>query len=214
MTKKRNKIRFKETIEWYDRNAKIYAKKTALLINREQIEEFCGLVKNGLILDAGCGAGRDSREFQNRGFKVVGVDISSGLLAIAKNTYLGIDFIKGNLLNLPFKDAIFKGIWAHASLVHLENKKEVEKALQEFYRLLENQGIIHILVKKRKGRKYCITTDKISGEKRFFQYFDKNEMILIIKKAGFVILRAVTENDLAGRNVKWILILAKKVINL
>jgi len=35
------------------------------------------------ILDAGCGPGRDSKWFAERGFQVVGVDLSAGMLAEA-----------------------------------------------------------------------------------------------------------------------------------
>jgi 2-polyprenyl-3-methyl-5-hydroxy-6-metoxy-1,4-benzoquinol methylase len=40
--------------------------------------------KGGLILDIGCGTGRHSIELAKRGYKVTGVDLSSGMLAQAK----------------------------------------------------------------------------------------------------------------------------------
>ncbi len=48
------------------------------------IEEL-NLAKGARILDIGCGAGRHSLELARRGFETVGVDISSGLIEVAKN---------------------------------------------------------------------------------------------------------------------------------
>lgn len=48
------------------------------------VEEL-NLAKGTRILDIGCGAGRHSLELARRGFETVGVDISSGLLEVAKN---------------------------------------------------------------------------------------------------------------------------------
>jgi cyclopropane fatty-acyl-phospholipid synthase-like methyltransferase len=48
------------------------------------VEEL-DLNKGARILDVGCGAGRHSLELARRGFETVGVDISSGLIEVAKN---------------------------------------------------------------------------------------------------------------------------------
>jgi 2-polyprenyl-3-methyl-5-hydroxy-6-metoxy-1,4-benzoquinol methylase len=47
------------------------------------VEEL-NLVKGARILDVGCGVGRHSLELARRGFESVGVDISSGLIEVAK----------------------------------------------------------------------------------------------------------------------------------
>ena len=44
-----------------------------------------GLFQGDSILDIGCGTGRHSIELARRGYKVTGVDVSSGMLAEAKN---------------------------------------------------------------------------------------------------------------------------------
>jgi SAM-dependent methyltransferase len=44
-----------------------------------------GLAKGLSILDVGCGTGRHSIELARRGYKMTGVDMSSGMLAEAKN---------------------------------------------------------------------------------------------------------------------------------
>ncbi len=48
------------------------------------IEAELKLLPGAAILDLGCGTGRHSIEFARRGYRVTGVDISSGMLAIAR----------------------------------------------------------------------------------------------------------------------------------
>ncbi len=51
----------------------------------EFLAEELNLSRGARILDIGCGAGRHSLELARRGFETVGVDISSGLIEVAKN---------------------------------------------------------------------------------------------------------------------------------
>lgn len=60
------------------------------------------------ILDLACGSGRHSLELERRGFSVVGVDISTELVEIARRDAaeqgLASEFIEGDLRELPFED--------------------------------------------------------------------------------------------------------------
>lgn len=47
----------------------------------DQFAELAGV--DALALDAGCGAGRVSSHLRGRGLRVIGVDLSSGMLAMA-----------------------------------------------------------------------------------------------------------------------------------
>jgi len=52
------------------------------------------------VLDAGCGNGRISKILDELGIDVVRLDISTGLLQIARENNPNIDFVEGNLLSL------------------------------------------------------------------------------------------------------------------
>jgi len=203
------------TIKWYENNADKYTKASNDLANMDLINKFSKLmVVNGAkILDAGCGPGRDSKVFSNLGFDVFGIDLSSNLLKIACERCPNVTFKKANLLSLPFLDGYFDGIWASASLLHLENVKEVETVLNEFCRVLKKGGILCVLVKQQMDvKKTSVVVDSLSNSKRFFQWFSKIEMKNLLKKAGFSII-SLKDNypDLAGRNeVKWIVSFSKK----
>jgi len=208
---------FQDTIKWYDQNAHEYAKAREKRFAEKEIEEFSSyLPKGARILDAGCGTGRDAMRLFISGFKVVGIDISRGMLEIARNNYPSIQFIEGDLRKLPFKEGEFDGIWAIASLVHFETISDVEKVLSEFYRVLVPAGVIRILVKAQKGsEKTKIVFNKDSLIHRFFRYFKKEEIEELVKKAGFEIIKSEQyreiERVIQGKQGReWISILARK----
>lgn len=208
---------FKDTIRWYDKNAAQYAKTALEHAAYDQILEFLNLIpRGGKILDAGCGSGRDTSIFVEKGYEAVGIDLSVGLLNEAKKSYPKVDFIKGNLLDLPFSDQYFDGVWVHTSLLHFETVGEVKKALGEFKKVLKEKGILHVLVKSQTGnQKTAVVSDAYSKHDRFFQYFTKEELDTLLKEAGFRILKIEQykelDRDPKGRpEVEFILALAQK----
>lgn len=203
---------FNDTIQWYNSNATLYANAIQNIPSKDQIDDFIShLPQDALILDAGCASGRDSKIIYDKGYKIIGIDLSTELIKIAESNYSNIQFIEGNFLQLPFKNNHFDGIWSHASLLHFESTVEVVKSLQEFYRVLKSGGVIHIFVKEKKDKKFDIVTDSLSNHKRFFQYFTEGEITNYMKKTGFKIIKSIHTLDPGGRKeVNWILILARK----
>lgn len=204
----------KATLEWYNSHAQEYATKIASLTNDELLGKFTAAVKNGgKVLDAGCAAGRDSRILQDSGLEVTGIDLSSELIRIARQNNPDISFVEGSFLDLPFQAETFDGVWAHASLLHLESIEQVQQALQEFHRVLSTDGILHIMVKQQKGtEKTSVVSDALSGHLRFFRWFVKDEIELLVTEAGFQLITLQDElPDPANRGeVSWVYALAKK----
>ncbi len=99
------------------------------LINRivEELEDC------KTILDAGVGTGRFAKPLQNREIKVVGIDISQRMMAIAKVKGT-TDLIRGDLCALPFKDRSFDATICNAVL-HLIPEWKI--ALHEICRVTE-----------------------------------------------------------------------------
>ena len=208
---------FRDTINWYNQNAQVYSKSILNYSSPEQIDEFVKLVpKSTKVLDAGCASGRDSKLLLDKEISVIGIDLSSELIKIAKKNYPDIKFVEGNFLNLPFIDKMFGGIWAHASLLHFENTEDVFKALSEFYRVLMKNGIIHVLVKAQTTiNKYNIVIDKLSKHNRFFQFFTKEEIKDLLQRSSFKIIklehyREIDKNPNGRPEVEWIVCLGKK----
>src|SRR5438309_6932977 len=68
------------------------------------------LPPGGHILDAGCGSGRDSRVFLDRGCRVTAID-GSGAMAALASAYLGQAVLHLTFQEITF-EACFDGVWA------------------------------------------------------------------------------------------------------
>ncbi len=208
---------FQDTIDWYNHNAEEYARITLKGASPEELAEFVAMLQpNSKVLDAGCGSGRDTNLLSEAGMNAVGLDLSEGLIKVARKLFPDGNFIEGNMLKLPFPDKSFDGVWAHASLLHFETQDDVIRALSEFSRILKPNGVIHVLVKAQtSNNKTAVVSDSLSKHDRFFQYFDQNEIKEILTKTGFEISKLEqykeTDRNPSGRpEVEWILSLARK----
>lgn len=209
---------FADTIKWYDQNSEQYSQSTKTTYSLEAIDKFVSLLPHDAkVLDAGCASGRDSAILVEKGLNVVGVDLSIGLVNVAKREHPNIIFIHCSFLELPFEKDEFDGVWAHASLVHLETDSEVRKALKEFNRVLKKDGILHLLVKAQTGKeKTAIIKDSLSKHDRFFQYFTVSEIEELITESGYKKIyieqyRETDKNPKGRPEVEWIWLLARKI---
>jgi ubiquinone/menaquinone biosynthesis C-methylase UbiE len=147
-----------------------------------------------------------------KGADVTGLDISRGLLKEAQKRNQGSAFVYGNFLDIPFNDAVFDGVWAHAALVHLETIPEVRKSFKEFHRVLKDKGILHIYVKLQRGEeKTEVAKDTLSNHERFFRYYTEEEIRDYLDELNFTILDFSIRKDGHDRaEVTWICVFAKK----
>ena len=113
----------------------------------EDVTKHMEKQRQNRILDMGCGTGRGLLLLAHMGFSVVGVDLSIGLLRIARQKALGsnavdsVDLIKGDAENLCLIDEEFDMVTFWGVLHHLPDKK---KAVQESYESLKPGGILVI----------------------------------------------------------------------
>lgn len=95
------------------------------------------LERTGIILDAACGTGRHLSALSEKGFEVVGLDISINLLKIVKQRYNKAVVIRGDLKFLPFKVHAFGAVISmDTSLGYLESEKDDFKVFMEIRRVL------------------------------------------------------------------------------
>jgi ubiquinone/menaquinone biosynthesis C-methylase UbiE len=206
--------RLDQTIHTYNKIAHHYAEYVAGKCPKEDLEKFIKhLPRNARVLDVGCAAGRDSALFAKRGFEVVGIDLSENLLKIARVKYPEIEFIKMDMRRLEFKDGTFYGIWANASMLHLP-RNDVSQALSEFHRVLKAGAILHVGVKRGEGGGH--TDDQYAAyERRYFTYFQLEEMEQLVREAGFEIIDSFIDNPskrkAGSRNIDWVKVFARKL---
>lgn len=96
------------------------------------------LPKNGHILDAGCGVGRDSKYFLEKGYTVTAFDASEEMVALAKKeTCLDVQLL--TFQNMTF-DSLFDGVWAQATLLHVPYE-ETPSVFEKIQKSLKPGGI-------------------------------------------------------------------------
>lgn len=175
--------------------------------------------KNLKLLDVGTGHGRDLKYALELGFDAVGVDNAdtfiNGLEKLANENIIPKDsFAKADMRNLPFEDNSFDIVRQQASLLHLPIVSKgytVDKAIEENYRILKEDGLLYVLVKKGDGIQYVDTNEGL-GE-RIFQFHNENTIENLIKRNGFEIIDITNElENRKGKIVEWVMVIAKKVL--
>ena len=146
----------KATIDYYNKYAKEFSDSTRDVSFTEIQDRFLSLLLPGaVILDFGCGSGRDTKYFLDRGFRVEATDGSEELCRLASD-YTGIP-----VKHMYFEDLCecrkYDGIWACASVLHLP-KAKLKDVFGRMVKALKAQGVIYTSFKygtfegERRGR--------------------------------------------------------------
>ena len=134
------------TLSWYRENAIQYAEETRNSLVLDALWEFLSRMKEeGTILDYGSGSGRDSAYFLDKGFSVDSLDGSAEMKAQAEILF-GIKVKLASFLSLEEKDK-YDGIWAQASILHLE-EHDLRVALTLIERALKRDGVFYSSFRK------------------------------------------------------------------
>lgn len=100
--------------------------------------ELLAPAPNELILDAGCGTGRNLKQLREAGSKPIGIDFSEGMLSVARRQHPDAPLALADLeQSLPFVTATFDAVLCALIGEHLNNLSAV---FREFYRVLRNDG--------------------------------------------------------------------------
>ncbi|MEU0235100.1 MULTISPECIES: methyltransferase domain-containing protein [unclassified Streptomyces] len=98
------------------------------------------------IGDLGCGTGRVTSHLRSIGAEAFGVDLSPGMVAVARETYPGLRFEVGSMTELDLPDASLGGILSWYSTVHMP-EEELALSCAEFHRVLAPGGRLLIAFK-------------------------------------------------------------------
>ncbi len=85
------------------------------------IDAFAAAVTSGddaRVLDGGCGGGRMSGYLAARGCLVEGVDLSAGMVSMARRDHPDLVFTVGSLSDLPYPEDEFVGVMLWYSIIH------------------------------------------------------------------------------------------------
>lgn len=108
-------------------------------LDRALLEAFTELAGPGVIADVGCGPGHVTEFLAARHSDVLGIDLSPGMIAVARERAPGLAFAVGSMLRLPAADASWAGAVALYSIIHL-NAHDREAACWELARVIRPDG--------------------------------------------------------------------------
>lgn len=156
------------TIDYYDKNATEYSESTVDVDFSATQERFLRYMPlHAKILDFGCGSGRDTKYFLDKGYGVDAIDGSKEFCRIA-SAYTGIE-----VKQMLFQDfsAIneYDGIWACASILHLQ-WDDLATVLHKMAEALKANGLIYTSFKygdfsgERNGRYFIDFTERRFAE--------------------------------------------------
>ncbi len=135
------------TIQYYEEHAEEFAANTLTADMGSIRSRFLSYLPAGCrILDFGCGTGRDSKAFLDLGYEVTAIDGSEALCQIAQSlTGLPVRCLDFRDYT-PEEGEVYEGIWACASLLHLQ-KDELLPVMKVLSQALIPGGAFYISFK-------------------------------------------------------------------
>lgn len=129
------------TIEYFDEKAERCFADAFTITERSNQDRFLAeLPAGGAILDLGCGSGRDTAYFREKGFQVTPTDGSARMCALAAD-YLGTP-VRVQEFNELEDEGLYDGVFASASIMHLEYERLVE-LMPKLARALKLGGVLY-----------------------------------------------------------------------
>ena len=155
-------------------------------------------VKNVLV--PGIGYGRNAQIFIENDINVTGIEISKTAIALAKKHYgNGMTIYHGSVSAMPFDEKKYDGIFCHA-LIHLLNKNERIKLIQDCYHQLGKNGyMVFTAISKDApnfGKGKMISKDRYEvHEGAKIYYYDREAVHAEFDQAGLIEIVEVKEDQ-------------------
>ncbi|MCG2609064.1 class I SAM-dependent methyltransferase [Acinetobacter sp. SM34] len=191
-----------KTIDYYNNFADAFAEATLHVDMAGLYQPFLTeLPKTARILDVGCGSGRDTLAFKNKGYEVDAIDYSEEL--VKRATQLTGVHVKFKSFYEVNELEVYDGIWACASLLHCERDRLAE-VIGQLITALKPNGVLYMSFKygdsdrEKDGRAF---TDLDEAQaKALLQLFDDVEQNQ----------QWITLDQRPDRQEKWLNLLWKK----
>jgi ubiquinone/menaquinone biosynthesis C-methylase UbiE len=160
------------------------------------------LAPGARVIDLGAGPGLDTVLLAERGLRATSVDFSMGMLRAGRRECRVVR-VQGDARRLPLATASVDGVWAKASLLHLQ-REDVAVALADVGRILRPGGVLFVSLKAGLG---AATETTRYGLPRFFQYWTDDALDAALAAHAFDVLRRTTDQ---GERDQWLGRLARR----
>ena len=191
-----------KTIDYYNQYADEFTQATLHVDMESLYQPFLAELPQGArILDVGCGSGRDTLAFKNKGYTVEAMDYSKALVEQA-TALTGTQVEHASFYDLNQSNQ-YDGIWACASLLHCERDKLLD-VLCRIHRALRSTGVCYMSFKYG-------TTDRIKGGRAFTDLDEEQAQKLLDQLDGITVLKQwITVDKRPDRDEQWLNVLWKK----
>ncbi|NCI77300.1 class I SAM-dependent methyltransferase [Acinetobacter kanungonis] len=193
-----------QTLNYYNQNATEFFNATLNVDMESLYQAFIQyLPQDALILDLGCGSGRDTLAFKRKGYRVEALDYSKELVALASHQ-------TGQQVRLEsfydFSDqSKFNGIWACASLLHCE-RHQLNEVVGRMINALKLNGVLYMSFKYGEN-------DREKDGRQFTDLNEQQAQDLLSALDGVLLLQQwITLDKRPDRTEEWLNILLKKQV--
>ena len=131
------------TLSHYDERAQAFWEGTRDHDVSQNIAALLGHIETAppfMLLDFGCGPGRDLKTFTALGHRAVGLEGAASLAAMAR-AYSGCEVLEQNFLALDLPASRFDGVFANAALFHVPSQ-ELPRVLGQLHATLKPGGVL------------------------------------------------------------------------
>ena len=153
---------------------------------------FCDqLPKESLILDLGSGTGLPyAKMFIKKGFKVLGIDVSSQMIKIAQRNVPDAEFIEISMTELDYEDK-FDGVFSSFTMLLLDPLlfKDVGRKV---VRSLKKGGLFYLSLNEPWEQNADVDKEavvEIMGERMYSRAYTKEEVLETFAPLGMMLLK-------------------------
>ena len=189
------------TADYYDYNCDDFFERTVNVDMSGIYNIFEAYISPGdSILDLGCGVGRDSKYFVDKGYSVIAIDPSEKMCNIAR-TYAGVNVVQQRAEELSLGN-MFDAIWACASLLHV-SKNDMKNTLMRVLRVLKVDGVMYASWKHGNTERF--------EDGRFFNDYTPNLIVDQFKQIpGIDIIKVWITKGVQDSDTIWTNIIIRK----
>jgi SAM-dependent methyltransferase len=168
-------------------------------------DEFCRAAL-GRVADLGCGPGRDLQLLATAGLDVVGIDLSDGMLALARTRGR---VARGDLRRPPLRQGSLGGIWSSAALLHVP-RDEVLSTLSAWHSLLAPGGLLGLSTSLGSDEGWEVVPYAGPGPAggplhRWFVHHEAGALLELLRAAGFTVISSSQRKS----HRDWLMVLAQ-----
>lgn len=154
--------------------------------DRELLRRFIRNVPWELpICDLGCGPGHLTGYLSSLGVDAMGIDLSPGMIAVARRLFPSVDYRVGDMLGLDLPAGMLGGVVAFYAIIHLR-RDQIDNAFSETFRVLRHGGGVLVSFHVGEG---ALHEEESLGRPIAFDctLFEPEEVVEAITGAGFAV---------------------------